>query len=122
MKILIDMNLSPSWVDYLSDAGFESMHWSSIGDADSSDSVIFDHARENGFIIFTHDLDFGTILAHTQAISPSVIQIRAQDILPATASRRFVAILEKYREFLEKGALVVIDESRARVRILPLKQ
>lgn len=121
MKVLIDMNLSPSWVECLSNAGFEAIHWSLIGDADSSDNMIFDHARENGFIIFTHDLDFGTILAHTQALSPSVIQIRAQDILPATASRRLVAILEKYREFLEKGAIVVIDEGRARVRILPLK-
>ena len=32
MKILvIDMNLSPSWVDFLAENEIESIHWSSIG-------------------------------------------------------------------------------------------
>jgi predicted nuclease of predicted toxin-antitoxin system len=30
MKILIDMNLSPLWVDVLTAAGIEAMHWSTI--------------------------------------------------------------------------------------------
>lgn len=73
------------------------------------------------FGFFAHDLDFGTMLAHTQAVSPSVIQIRTQDVMPEKAYERFIMVVNKYREFLEKGAIVVIDESRARVRILPLK-
>ena len=27
MKILVDMNLSPGWVTYLAEVGFESTHW-----------------------------------------------------------------------------------------------
>jgi len=40
MKILIDMNLSPAWVTALKEAGFESVHWSEIGEPDASDETI----------------------------------------------------------------------------------
>jgi len=33
MKIVIDMNLSPQWVEVLKTAGYESVHWSDIGAA-----------------------------------------------------------------------------------------
>jgi len=33
MKLLIDMNLSPDWVQFLSGTGVESIHWSAIGAA-----------------------------------------------------------------------------------------
>lgn len=32
MKVLIDMNLSPLWVQFFIDAGIEAVHWSTIGD------------------------------------------------------------------------------------------
>jgi hypothetical protein len=31
MKVLVDMNLSPEWIPTLNAAGFEAIHWSSIG-------------------------------------------------------------------------------------------
>jgi hypothetical protein len=34
-------------------------------------------------VIFTHDLDFGTALALTNAGGPSVLQVRGQHVLPA---------------------------------------
>ncbi|WP_413815323.1 MULTISPECIES: DUF5615 family PIN-like protein [Bradyrhizobium] len=37
MRFLIDMNLSPSWVPFLQNAGFEAAHWSAVGAADASD-------------------------------------------------------------------------------------
>lgn len=40
-------------------------------------------ARENGHVVFTHDLDFGTLLALTRASGPSVVQVRAHDVLPS---------------------------------------
>jgi predicted nuclease of predicted toxin-antitoxin system len=32
MKILLDMNLSPRWVRFLEQEGFEAAHWSTVGD------------------------------------------------------------------------------------------
>lgn len=40
MKLLVDMNLSPGWVDTLAQAGFEAVHWSRLGDVKASDREI----------------------------------------------------------------------------------
>ena len=80
MKLLVDMNLSPQWVDLLTAAGFEAVHWSTIGRANAPDSEIMRYAGENRFIVLTHDLDFSAILAATQGERPSVIQIRAGNL------------------------------------------
>jgi hypothetical protein len=77
MKLLIDMNLSPLWVQFLADSGFDSIHWSSIGQPWASDTEIMDHASAYGLVIFTHDLDFGALLAKLKTRQPSVIQVRA---------------------------------------------
>ncbi|MDT5121666.1 MAG: hypothetical protein QOC96_1148 [Acidobacteriota bacterium] len=77
-------------------------------------------ARANDYVVFTHDLDFGTALALTQAESPSVIQVRTQDVTPNHLEAMLMDALSKYESLLESGALIVLDESKSRVRILPL--
>jgi predicted nuclease of predicted toxin-antitoxin system len=77
-------------------------------------------ARANEHIIFTHDLDFGTTLALTHAAGPSVVQVRGQDVLPDHMGGIVVAALRQHESALETGALVVVDASRSRVRVLPL--
>ncbi len=122
MKILIDMNLSPDWAAAFAAENIESVHWSTVGDPRAEDAVIMEYARANDYIVFTHDLDFGTLLALTQAESPSVIQVRTQNILSSHLSKTVVAVLRANEETLERGALIVVDEGRARVRILPLQK
>jgi predicted nuclease of predicted toxin-antitoxin system len=122
MKILVDMNLSPQWIPALKQAGIEAVHWSSVGDLRAPDHLIMDFARKHDYIVFTHDLDFGTILAATQAEAPSVIQIRTRDITPAYLCRTVISLLRQCKENLETGALISLDENRHRVRILPLEK
>src|SRR4051812_38963458 len=116
MKILIDMNLSPDWVAVLARHSIAAVHWSAIGDPRAQDSVLMDWARENEHILFTHDLDFGAALALTQTESPSVIQARTQDVTPAHLERAVVRVLRDHQLLLETGALIVLDEGRARLR------
>jgi predicted nuclease of predicted toxin-antitoxin system len=73
-------------------------------------------------LLFTHDLDFGAILAATEAEGPSVIQIRAQDISPDYAKNLLLNILNKFGKNLLQGALISVDEEKSRVRLLPLRQ
>ncbi|HNH11409.1 MAG TPA: DUF5615 family PIN-like protein, partial [Leptospiraceae bacterium] len=82
MRFLIDMNLSPQWVDFLKEFNFESRHWSQTGDIRASDKEIFDWSRENDFIIIIQDLDFSTLLALSNSEKPSVILIRTKNSLP----------------------------------------
>ena len=121
MKIVIDMNLSPQWVDYLWTAGWETVHWSRIGDARAKDEVILSWAADNGYVLLTHDLDFGAILAATKAKTPSVVQVRTEDVLPDPLGPLLVRVLKENAPALESGALVVVEESRSRVRILPIR-
>ena len=121
LRLLIDMNLSPSWVEVLREAGFEAAHWYLIGAPNAHDSELFAWARENGYIIFTHDLDFGALLAATGAESPSVFQIRTDDVSPDALAPRAIDLLRRFAPQLSAGALIVVDEMRERVRILPLE-
>ncbi len=122
MKILIDMNLSPDWVTAFASKNIESVHWSTVGDPRAEDEEIMIYARAHGYIVFTHDLDFGTILALTQAESPSVIQVRTQNILPTHLTVTVTSILRLNSDSLKQGALIVVDEGKSRVRILPLQR
>lgn len=120
MKLLVDMNLSPAWVETLRTAGWDAVHWSAEGDPRATDGEIMQHARERGWVVFTHDLDFGTLLAHTRAGAPSVFQVRAQDVSPAHLGPLVLRTLQQFAADLQVGALVTVDESRLRVRLLPL--
>lgn len=120
MKILIDMNLSPDWVQEFKLYKIEAVHWSVVGKFDAPDTILMDWARKNGYIIFTHDLDFGTALALTKAEKPSVIQVRTQNVTISHLSKMVITTLENYTDLLGKGALLVIDEDKKRIRILPL--
>lgn len=120
MKLLVDMNLSPSWAGQLAQRGFDAVHWSIIGAATARDEEILSWARENGFIVLTNDLDFSAILAATAGAAPSVVQLRMQDLLSETSVRVVASALEAHREDIEQGALLSIDEGGARIRMLPL--
>lgn len=120
MRILSDMNLTPAWCEALQRHGHEAVHWSAIGPPNATDETVLDWAKKSGFVVLTHDLDFGAILAVTQASGPSVVQVRAQDVMPAAMAQIVVNILRDCEGDLAAGALVVVDEARARMRILPL--
>jgi predicted nuclease of predicted toxin-antitoxin system len=120
VKITIDMNLSPTWAEYLGAHGFSAIHWSDLGDPGAKDREIMAYSREHGFVVFTHDLDFGIILAVTHALGPSVIQVRTQDPLPEIVGHLVVTAIQLYRPILERGALVTIDPRKSRARVLPI--
>jgi predicted nuclease of predicted toxin-antitoxin system len=121
MKLLLDMNLSQLWLAVLEEAGIEAVHWSSLGTVYSSDQEIMVYARDHGYTICTQDLDFGLMLASTGDGRPSVLQIRAQRVLPHQIGEQVVSALRQMAAELDKGALVTVDPKKTRVRVLPLK-
>jgi predicted nuclease of predicted toxin-antitoxin system len=67
VKLLIDMNLSPAWVDFLGSAGIEAAHWASVGERDALDTDIMAYAAARDYVVLAHDLDFGAILTNRHA-------------------------------------------------------
>jgi predicted nuclease of predicted toxin-antitoxin system len=120
MKILVDMNLSPEWTTVFAAKGWEAVHWSTIGDPGAADRVVMDWARANGYTVFTHDLDFRSLLAATQAKGPSVIQVRTQDVLPSHLGGVVVRVLSENQGAIKSGVLISVDEAGSRVRLLPI--
>src|ERR1700730_15469370 len=120
MKVLVDMNLSPAWVSFLAESGFEVVHWADIGPDNSSDSELMQWAAEHDHIVLTADLDFGAILAATQRNRPSIVQVRSYILTPRSISSVVLAAIRQTRQELLDGAIVSIDPGRARLRILPL--
>jgi predicted nuclease of predicted toxin-antitoxin system len=120
MKFLVDMNLSPNWVEFLIRAGFEAIHWSDIGPGDAPDADLMQWAAARDHIIVTNDLDFGAVLAASQRRQPSVVQIRSELLMPHAIGAVVLAAIRQAEEELGAGALRSIDAARGRLRILPL--
>lgn len=120
IRLLVDVNLSPLWCDYLQAQGWDARHWTEVGDPRAPDVEIMHWAREHEWVVLTHDLDFGTILALSHANGPSVVQVRVQDTLPSSTGAIVADALRQTATALKAVALVVVDAQHMRARLLPL--
>jgi predicted nuclease of predicted toxin-antitoxin system len=120
MKLLLDMNLSPAWLGILEAEGWDAAHWQEVGRPSAPDAEIMAWARDHGYCVLTSDLDFSAILAATRAEGPSIVQIRAQDLAPATLGPTLATVLRQYTGVLASGAILTLDARGSRVRALPL--
>ncbi|TVS03612.1 MAG: hypothetical protein EA413_10245 [Cyanobium sp. PLM2.Bin73] len=115
-------SLSTEWIPLLQAAGHGAVHWSEVGDPKAPDRTLMHWAVTNDYALFTHDLDFGTMLALSGADGPSVVQVRCLNVLPEAIGALVLSLLRTHAAEIEQGALVVADERRERVRILPLSR
>jgi predicted nuclease of predicted toxin-antitoxin system len=120
IRVVIDMNLSPAWVQAFVDSGMDAVHWSAVGDPRAPDREILAWANANESVVLTHDLDFTTILALTHAVGPSVVLLRAPAALGKRLEAMTIAAIERHAAALVAGAIVVVEPGRSVVRILPL--
>lgn len=61
-------------------------------------------------MVITNDLDFSAILAGTSGPTPSVVQIRTQDLLSEATVSIVARALEAHGEEVGRGMLLSIDE------------
>jgi predicted nuclease of predicted toxin-antitoxin system len=122
MRLLIDMNLTPRWVQFLRNAEYEAVHWSSVGANSAKDSEICDYARRNAYVVLTNDLDFPQILAHTRQGGPSVVLLRGEPLVLEARGPALLRALKDCETELDQGAIVTLDWSdKPRARVLPLR-
>lgn len=120
VKLLLDMNISPDWVSFLHENGVFAQHWIEIGIGNEPDEEIFNFAYENGFVIMTNNLDFGAILAQTNAKLPSVIQFRYLKLDVDVVGERLLQFIKNHNEDLSEGVLATLEPDKNRVKILPI--
>jgi predicted nuclease of predicted toxin-antitoxin system len=122
MRFLADMGISPRTVDFLQDLGYNATHLHEEGLDRLSDSAVLTKARRERRVLPTHDLDFGELVAISEARLPSIVTFRLRSMQPNNVNRHLRAIIEQHREALQSGALVTVTEGHIRVRRLPIER
>lgn len=122
MKFLIAEALSPIISEGLRAAGHEAIHVRELDIKSSPDVAVFDHAINENMVIVSADTDFGTLLAGRQESMPSVILFRGGvERRPGRQVEILLANLAAIEDALDEGSVVVFDETRTRVRKLPIE-
>lgn len=92
MRLLLDANLSPRLATPLSAAGYDVIHVGELDLLAAPDSVIFDRAVADGYVVVTADTDFSMLLALRRASAPSVILLRrVSELSPDEHGRLLIA-------------------------------
>ena len=121
MRFLIDNALSPLLAEGLSRAGHDAIHVRHRHLAKAGDDLIFRLAAEEDRIIVSADTDFGAILALGRDRKPSFILFRGMmNRRPEKQIAALLSLLPGLQESLQEGCIAVIEESRIRVRHLPI--
>jgi predicted nuclease of predicted toxin-antitoxin system len=121
MRFLIDNALSPVVAEGLRQADHDAIHVRDLGLAAADDETIFEHADRDQRVIISADTDFGTILALRNAARPSVILFRgATPRNPIGQVKLLLANLREIAPSVERGAVVVLEPQRIRIRTLPM--
>jgi predicted nuclease of predicted toxin-antitoxin system len=120
MRFLADAGISPKTVEFLKQLGHEAIHVRTLGLQRAPDRELVQRARADDSVVVTFDLDFGDILALGVLDKPSAIICRLADERADSVNQRLSAVLTERIGDLESGALILVEDTRYRVRKLPI--
>ena len=121
MRFLADMGVSTNVVQWLRQNGHDAKHLRDEALHQIANGEIFAKAISENRVVMTFDLDFGEIIALSKGQKVSVILFRLHNTRTSHLIDRLTAVLSDASDALEKGAVVVVEESRHRVRYLPIQ-
>ncbi|MDI6448309.1 DUF5615 family PIN-like protein [Anaerobaca lacustris] len=118
MRFLADMGVALRIVEWLRANGHDAIHLREEGLQRMASGAIFAKAASENRIILTFDLDFGEIVALSGGKPVGVVLFRLHDTRASHVMDRLNTVLKDSHKALEQGAIVVVEESRHRIRRL----
>ena len=122
MRFLVDNAISPFVSKGLIKLGHDSIHVRDFNLQAANDLIILRKAAEESRIIISADTDFSFLLSKYSSHKQSVILFRkGAERNPAKQIDLLVANLAgEVIHNLEQGCIVIIEEKRIRIRMLPI--
>lgn len=116
-SLLLDANISPRVALALRSEGIDALHVSEIGLLAATDRQILEQASEDRRIVVTFDLDFAAMTAALgESPTTGIMILRLPSARSDLVLPRIRAALRREAEALTKGAVVVVEAGRLRVR------
>jgi predicted nuclease of predicted toxin-antitoxin system len=119
MRFLLDMNLPPAMTGWLRSEGHDVVHVRDIGLADLPDRDVFVRAAADERIVVTFDLDFAEIVALRGAAGLGVALLRLRLARQNRLRERLRVAIAEAAVALQAGAIVVVEDTRIRIRRMP---
>jgi len=120
MRFLADMGISMRIVHWLRSKGHDVIHLREQNLHALTDREIFDKAIAEDRIILTFDLDFGEIVALSKGRRVSLILFRLRNTTTPFVIKRLNAVISESAEIPGEGYIIIVEETRYRLRKLPL--
>jgi predicted nuclease of predicted toxin-antitoxin system len=120
VKLLVDECLSQRLARLLESQGHDAVHVGERGLLGQTDEEVMACALGEGRVVISADTDFGELLARSNASLPSVVLLRRQLHDPDDQAAVIAHALEAASDDITAGAIVVITDTRIRIRSLPM--
>ena len=121
MRFLVDECLPAKLAAALSALGHDAVHVSDMHLLGAFDSDVMAAARRDERVLISADTDFGELLALSGDDRPSVILLRQSGRAREATLLALTDNLDTVAAELAGGAIVVITNTRIRVRSLPIE-
>jgi predicted nuclease of predicted toxin-antitoxin system len=119
VRFLADAGVAGRVVEWLRERGHDAVHLREQHLQRLPDLEVFAKAAAEKRVLLTFDLDFGEIVALSASPAASVILFRLHNTETTHVIGRLEAVLAQSAVDLERGAIVVVQEGRHRVRDYP---
>lgn len=119
MRFLADMGVNVRVVEWPRREGHDASHLRDEGLHGLPNGDVFVKAIAENRIVLTFDLDFGEIAALTAGRKASVVVFRLHNTRTPHVIDRLATVLAGSGNALASGAVVVVEETRYRIRHLP---